>query len=153
MPIDITCPSCEKKISVPDKAVGGRIMCTKCGEIIPVPKSLVPRSRGGGEEEIASYKTEVSPGNFRQVLSDFRSGLTRPQGLGICGLCLALLSIALICYPPLAIAISSLALLLNLVGLSMAWYRRDKKAMTFPLAGIAASILSLVLALLPSFSK
>jgi hypothetical protein len=149
MPISIVCPSCEKKLSVPEKAAGTRIMCTKCGEIIPVPKSLVPRK----EEELPVYKKEASPGNLRQALSDFKAMLTKPQGLGICGLSLALLSIPLMCILPVAISLSSVGLAVSLLGVALAWYRRDRKALSFPLVGIVANILSLLLAFLPEIGK
>src|SRR5688572_26908834 len=37
MPVDVTCSSCQRKMRVPDTALGKRIKCPKCQTIIDVP--------------------------------------------------------------------------------------------------------------------
>jgi hypothetical protein len=153
MAIAIVCPSCEKKLNVPENAAGTRVMCTKCGEIIPVPRSAGRRSKLE-EEGVAAYAREDAPASsLRKMLRDLKAGLTQPQGLGICGLCLAMASICLMCVLALSLSLSGLAMLLGVIGLLLALYRRDKKAMTFPLGAMAAGILALILALLPNLHK
>ncbi|MEQ8786705.1 MAG: NINE protein [Pirellulaceae bacterium] len=40
MPIEVTCPECNKRLRVPDKTAGKKIKCPKCAGVIAVPDPL-----------------------------------------------------------------------------------------------------------------
>ncbi len=58
MPIEVKCPSCQRKFRVPDKAAGKRIKCPKCTGAISVPAGQAPAASGGAP---ASTAPAVAP--------------------------------------------------------------------------------------------
>ncbi|HTU89432.1 MAG TPA: hypothetical protein VMF69_04985 [Gemmataceae bacterium] len=152
----IACPSCHKKIRLPDHLAGRRIMCPRCEAVITVPTELVK-----AVEEAAAVET-TSPVE--------EPPFPLPARLGIISLILGILSTFLVCAPILnylSIGLSSVGLLLGLGGLyrsrtdseplppSVAggvgiWNGFGTRVRDYPLAGVAACLLSLLLTLLPT---
>jgi hypothetical protein len=106
----IVCPCCRKKINPPDRLIGRRVMCPRCDTPIVVPTELVEAV------EEAAAKEPTSP----------REDLPFPLAarLGIAAMVLGTISIAIMCLPYtfyLSIGLSSVGLLLGLVGVYYAW--------------------------------
>jgi hypothetical protein len=156
--LDAICPSCHKKLHIPDHLAGRRIACPRCGEALTAPVMLP-----GAVEDVAAEQASSAPEDQPFPLS---------ARLGILGLALGVASILLLCVPVIgyiSIGLSVLGLLAALggllcgrpsdrvplspqrireVGLPEGFGRR---ASDYSLAGLLASFLALALALLPFF--
>jgi hypothetical protein len=156
MAIAATCPSCKRALHVPEGLAGRRVSCPRCGHPLRVPLPL-------------SFEAAAAPS----------PGSVRPQAdgaaplsarLGIAALALGLCSVLVLCVPLVGYAspgLSGLGLLLGFSGLLRArWECRKVVAPPlvgraewpyvfrgdlpdYPLAGTAACLLALALALLP----
>jgi|GEM_PF-5910587 hypothetical protein len=151
----IVCPSCHKKIHPPDHLAGRRIMCPRCEAVIVVPTELVEVMESASLGETAS-PTEEPP-------------FPPAARLGITALVLGIISIFLLCVPfgsYLSIGLSSIGLLLGLGGLYRAridseplppavaggvgiWGGFGTRVRDYPVGGITACFLALILALWP----
>lgn len=154
----IVCPSCRKKFHPPDHLAGRRVMCPRCETVIVVPTEIVQAM-----EEAASVQISAS--------SDEDAPFPLTARLGIISLVLGMISFVLICAPSviyLSIGLSSIGLLLGLGGLFRArtdseslppsvaggvglWGGFGTRVRDYPLAGVAACLISLLLTLLPIF--
>jgi len=166
MSIAVVCPSCRKKLKVPDKAAGRKVLCPKCQGGIPVPElepQEEPKMERQEEEPVAPPRTAPTPKQeaeaeeptfttptptLREWLSGFTEGATLPKGLGITSLVLALLSVPVLCIPFVSIGLSGLGLILGLWGLVA--QRRKGAEKFYPLVGMGASGVALALALFTS---
>jgi len=159
----VLCPSCHRKLRVPDRLAGREITCPRCNEAVPVP--------GGERSLLVAEGDEPLP---ESSLSDAPESLAPPARLGMVAMVLGVLSITVLCLPfvgYVAIALSSVGLFLGIWGLLKARAggteaaasppageaevprRFGERDRDYPLAGIAACLLSLVLTLLPFFFR
>jgi hypothetical protein len=156
MPVHVKCTSCRKRLHVPDHLAGHRVTCPRCGGAVSVPLPEAP------EAAPAPPSTEHG--------EDTLGTLPRFGRLGVVSLGLGLLSVVVLCVPLVgsaSLALSGLGLLVGLCGLfDFARERRGGlvlrattegqtmsggggRALNYPLAGTAVSLVALVLALLP----
>lgn len=155
MAVVLRCPSCHRQVKVPERLAGHRVTCPRCGEVLPVP---LP--------EPLPEAAPPSPPDAEETLD----ALPRYGRVGVVSLGLGLLSVLIVCVPLVgyaSLALSSLGLLLGLValldftrarfgghGLRPATGGRlmcgyDTRALNYALAGTGASLVALVLTLLP----
>jgi hypothetical protein len=151
------CPSCNKKLSLPDHLAGRRIICPHCGEGFRTSAELAEVM---GKMDLAHESSEPEEPPFPPSAR-----------LGIAGMALGLVSILSLCLPGigyfLSIGLSILGLLAALGGLLRA--RPDetvplserlirdvgipaglgRQARNYSLAGLLTCFLALVLALAP----
>ena len=145
------CPSCGHKLRVPEHLADRGIVCDACGEILPGPAlpHALPEARAG-------HSPEAPP-------------LPLPARLGIASVALGLSSVPVLCVPVVgyaALPLSGVGLLLGLGGLLAALAggagaprsapggaatlgHFGARGRDYPLAGVAACLLALVLGLLP----
>ena len=142
----IACPCCGHKMRVPDHLAGRRVSCPRCREAVVAPATASP---GAGP-------------------------LPLPARLGVAALALGLASVLVLCVPVVgyaSVALSGAGVALGLAGLLAAlaggrgapagppagvagWPRRfGARAWEIPLAGLAACLLALALALLPTLTR
>jgi hypothetical protein len=154
---EVVCPSCRKKIHPPEHLAGRRVTCPRCEAVIVVPEELAQAI-----EEAAAVETP-SPIEEPHFPPSAR--------LGIIAMALGLGSVLIMCLPIigyLSIGMSGIGLLLGLGGLFRArtdseplppqvaaggmgiWGSFGTRTRDYPLAGVAACLLALILALLPS---
>ncbi len=153
----IVCPSCGKKMRLPDNLAGRSVMCTRCDAVIAVPASLVEAVEKAAAKETSPPPEEDPP-------------FPLPARLGIIALVLGMISSLLTCVPLvhyITIGMSGIGLLLGLGGLYRA--RTDSEPLPpsvasgvgiyngfgtrvrdYPLAGVAACLFALLLTLLPT---
>jgi hypothetical protein len=144
MSIDVACPTCKRKNSVPDTLVGRRVICRHCGNPVRVPWPEAPAP-------------EAPP-------APVATALPRSASLGIASLVLGLLAVIALCLPVIgnvSFVLSGIGLVLGLYSLTSSGRERarvgkrrtgeglDGRAVNFPLAGTAACLLALALASLP----
>jgi hypothetical protein len=156
----VICPSCRKKLRPPDRLAGRRITCPRCDEVLVVPVELPEEV-----QDVEDVETPSAPED---------PPLPPSARLGLLGLILGVASILLLCVPfigYLSIGLSIAGLLSALAGL---WRVRpeDKVAISseavrgaglpgnfgtrardYPLAGMVACFLALILALLPALFR
>lgn len=152
----IVCPSCRKKLRLPDQFAGRRVMCPRCDEVLVVPTELVKVVEDAGTTEETSPPEEDLP-------------FPKPARWGIIALVLGMISTFMKCVPWInyvAIGLSGLGLLLGLSGLYRA--RTDSQPLPpsvasgagicagfgtrvrdYPLAGVVACLFSLLLNMWP----
>src|SRR2546421_10755068 len=122
----LTCPACEHPISVADSAAGKRVMCGKCGEIIPVPRSFIYPDE---DDAVAPYGRSW-PRSWRDQIGQMRQGLGEPQIQGIVAMGTGLLSILLLCLPDagfyMGSVLSGFGLLLGIIGTIQVLWRRGR---------------------------
>jgi hypothetical protein len=151
MPGTFDCPSCGKKLTVPERPIGNRMMCTKCGEIIPIPKALLRGGEEAGPDDVPAYKHEETPASLRGFWADLSAGVRQPKGLGIGALIFALAGILILCIPYAgyygSLSLGGVGLAAGLIGLCLSLLRK-KKDVNYPLAGVGACILTIILAIL-----
>lgn len=153
----IVCPSCAKKMRLPDNLAGRRVMCTRCDAVIPVPANLAAVAEEAAVKETTPSAEEDLP-------------FPLPARLGIVALVLGMISSLLTCVPLVqyvAIGLSGVGLLLGLGGLYRArtdseplppevaggtgiWGGFGTHVRDYPLAGVAACLIALLLTLLPT---
>lgn len=153
----IVCPSCAKKMRLPDHLAGRRVMCTRCDAVIAIPADLVEVADKAPPPETAAPPEEDQP-------------FPLPARLGIVALVLGMISSLLTCVPLVhyvSLGMSGVGLLLGLGGLFRA--RTDSEPLPtavasgtgicggfgtrvrdYPLAGVAACLIALLLILLPT---
>lgn len=157
---EVVCPSCRRKIHPPEHLAGRRVICPRCEAVIVVPAELAKAI-----EEAAT--AETSP-----PVED--PPFPPSARLGILSLGLGLTSILIMCLPLLgylSIGLSGIGLFLGLGGLYRSrtdseplppqavaggvgiWGGFGTRARDYPLAGIVACFLALILTLLPSLLK
>jgi hypothetical protein len=156
MPVHVKCLSCRKRLHVPDHLAGRRVTCPRCGEAVPVPAPEAP-------------ETAPAPASAEHE-EDALTALPRFGRLGVVSLGLGLLSVVVLCVPVVgyaSLALSGLGVLVGLCGLfDFLRERRGRsavrvtpggqtmsgggaRALNYPLAGTAVSLVALALALLP----
>jgi hypothetical protein len=154
---DVVCPSCRKKIHPPERFAGRRVTCPRCESVIVVPAELAQ-----AVEEAAAVET---PSPIEEL------HFPPSARLGIIALALGLASVLIMCLPIigyLSIGMSGIGLLLGIGGLFRArtdseplppqvvtggmgiWGGFGTRTRDYPLAGIAACLLALILTLLPT---
>ncbi|MHB1426404.1 MAG: hypothetical protein ACYC3I_24845 [Gemmataceae bacterium] len=153
---EIVCPSCRKRIHPPDHLAGRRVTCPRCNAVVVVPAELIKVVEEVSTAETSSSIEEPSfPKSVR---------------LGILALGLGLVSILFLCLPfigYLSIGLSCAGLVAGFLGCYHArkdenaslpsvvatgagvWDGFGARARDYPLAGVAACLLALILALLP----
>lgn len=156
----IVCPSCHKKFPPPDGLAGRRVKCPRCETFIAVPIELVQ-----AVQEAGSGKTSTSP--------DLDMPFPLAARLGVIALILGMISFILLCAPVVSyvsIGLSSVGLLLGLGGLFRArreseslppsiaggvgiWNGFGTRVRDYPLAGLAACFVALLLALAPTLMQ
>lgn len=151
----VRCSSCRKNLRVPDHLAGRRVTCPKCNEVLVVPVELPEPIEEASAPDPAFPEEESLPTSAR---------------VGIVALALACVSILILCLPIVryaSIVLSAAGLPLSLWGLhrartdggqtlSHALIAGDRpgvgfgtRAQHYPLAGVGACLISLVLSLLP----
>jgi hypothetical protein len=156
MAIRVVCPSCRRRIRVPDHLAGKRVTCPRCDEALRVPA-------WGGEP------TEPVVGPVPGAGTAYAEDALPLSGrLGVVALALGLCAVLVLCLPVIGyvgIALSALGLLLGLGGLAeylkeasrgRGVGRRAARSLpvsahpvSYPLAGTAVCLAALALALLP----
>jgi hypothetical protein len=157
MTILVVCPSCKRRLHVPEKLAGRRVTCTRCGEAVRAPLAEEPK------QEAASFT--ASP---RASEAAIAAEAPLSSRLGIAALALGLLAILVVCVPVLGYAslgLSGLGLMLALSGFYCA--RKDgvrrfhspagvpgmhplgRPDLNFPLGGMLVCLLAAALVLLP----
>jgi hypothetical protein len=145
----VTCPSCKRKLRVPDRLDDRLLICPGCNEAVPVPNRK------------AEYLRLVDNASTPQGPARSTAGeelLSLPARLGAVSMLLGVLSVLVLCLPYVgyaALGLSGVGLLLGLWGLASAYLggghpggvRQPEKS--YPLGGVAACLLALALALLP----
>ncbi len=165
----VVCPSCRKKLHPPARLAGRRVTCPKCDEVFVLPDDLQD-----SEEELAAKTPEPEPEpEAEPAIEDMP--LPASARLGIVSLILGVASILFLCLPFIggyaSIGLSGIGLLLALGGLLRTWTDGDEalslshaggtkfwgsfgaRARDYPLAGVGACVLALMLALLPSLFR
>jgi hypothetical protein len=153
----VVCPSCRKKLRVPDHLAGRKVTCPKCDGVIVVPVEL--------PEPIAD--TPAPDPSFLE-----EEPLPMSARLGLVAFSLGTGAILVLCLPVLggyaSIGMSGFGLLVGLRGLHRArsdgggtlshslaaggagiWSGFGARAEHYPMAGLGVCLLALVLALLP----
>ena len=151
----VSCPSCLKKLRVPDHLAGRKVTCPRCDEVLVVPVEL-PES----VEETVLPEEDLPE----------EEPLPTSARVGIVSLALGCISVMIMCLPIVgyaSIVLSAAGLPLGLWGLLRS--RTDgtqtlshtltgsaataggfgTRAQHYPLAGIGACLIALVLSLLP----
>jgi hypothetical protein len=152
----VVCPHCRKKLEPPDHLAGRRVLCPRCDTAIVVPTELVK------VVEEAERRETPSPAEDPPFPLSAR--------LGIIAMFLGTVSILILCIPIfgfLSIGLSGIGLLLALAGLFRTrtdseslppaiaggvgiWGGFGTRVRDYPLGGVAACLLALLLALLPT---
>ena len=147
----VTCPSCHRKLRVPDQLAERLLICPGCNEAVPVPNRKAEYLR---LVDNASSPPGPAPSAAGEELLPF------PARLGALSMLLGVLSVLVLCLPYVgyaALGLSGVGLLIGLWGLASAYLsgahfggiRRPEKS--YPLGGVAACLLALALALIPFF--
>jgi hypothetical protein len=152
----VVCPSCHHKLRPPAHLAGRRVTCPNCLEAVTVPVPAIP------EGVVADLPAAEEPSTTDPPPT--------PVRLGMAALALGLGSVLVLCLPVigyLSLALSGVGVLLGLWGwwhalragtgtrggtlVRGSWVRGGfgTRAGDYPLAGIAACLLALTLALLP----
>jgi hypothetical protein len=156
----VICPSCHRPLPAPNTEAGCYVVCPKCAEAVLV----AAKPEKDAEAALAAGPPEPLP-------EPEAPPLPRPARFGVAAVALGLLAVMLLCVPVLgyyaAVSLSGAGLLVGLWGLGASLAPGGaarggsgaggaapvagflKPARDFPLAGIAACLLALVLALLP----
>jgi hypothetical protein len=74
VPIAISCPSCARRVRLPDDAAGRRFRCPNCHGVIPTPAAKRPVIRP--EDEIDSGFVDESAGPNASMLDDAPTPIT-----------------------------------------------------------------------------
>jgi len=102
MPIEITCPECEKMYKVKDEAAGKKFRCKGCQAVIPIPADAQPAEPDpwdvGGEEDpelppVVRKRRPAPVKRSREVVRESSGGgmpVTVMISVGINGLTLAM---------------------------------------------------------------
>ena len=153
----VACPACQRKLRIPDDLPGRKVTCPRCHQTVPVRHSSQPLA----EEDAPSTEPP---------LSEAPEPLRPSARLGMIAMVLGVFSIPVLCIPFVgyaAILLSGVGLFLAVRGLLIAQPsgtrevssspaegaakspRFGERDRDYPLAGIAACVLALILALLP----
>jgi hypothetical protein len=150
----IICPSCEHRVPVAENAANKRVMCSKCGEILLVPRSAFDHE--DSHDAADDLAGEASPPMWRKVLRGMFESLADSKNLGLVVLGMGLLSFLLLCIPTagfhLGLFLSGLGLLLG-VGGTMRCVLGKRRGVGYLLGGCGACFLALLLILLPRLSS
>jgi hypothetical protein len=169
-----SCPLCGFELRVPEHLAGRLMVCPGCGELVPGPR---PDGERGLPRALAAppgterhrLTAALHSAAHEQSEPPPEPPFPVPARLGVASLVLGLASILILCVPIVgyaAVGLSALGLLLGLGGLGgvLAGYGAGRPVLPrnpsasvhfgervrdFPLAGIAACLLALGLALLP----
>src|SRR5690349_3319550 len=104
----VSCPSCRKKVRVPDHLAGRRVTCPRCDEVLVVPDELPESVEEVVVPEADAPEEEPLPTSAR---------------VGIVALILACVSVMIMCLPVIgyaSIVLSAVGLPLSLWGLHRA---------------------------------
>src|SRR5260370_35719680 len=91
----MSCPACGHSISVAENAAGKRVMCSKGGEIIHVPRSLIYPN----EDDVLAPYGRPRPRNWRDHFKQHRQSLADPKIQGLVSTWRGLPPILLSCLP------------------------------------------------------
>lgn len=163
MSVGVTCPSCGKRLRIPNHLTGRQTMCPGCNDFIAVPRAgsspLEQRKGGGGGPALA-----LAP-------ESEEAALPWHGRLGLLSALVGLLAVPVLCLPVVgyaAPALSGLGLLAGLTALTGAWLDEPPtpapaapgtagaprtfgaRPTDFPLAGVAACLAGLALTLVPA---
>jgi hypothetical protein len=161
MSIRLRCPACRKGLRVPDHLAGRRVTCPRCEGALEVPPAETLAEVTAGAEAPAEEPPVPDVPDWPW-----------PSRFGLFSAGLGLLSVLVLCLPEIgyvAIALSGVGLLLGLWALAGALMKGTPgpgpavagggvaggfgaRAIDLPLAGVAASSVALILALLPILS-
>jgi hypothetical protein len=162
MSVRVTCPSCGKRLHIPEHLTGRRTMCPGCNDFFAVPRSEPsPLEQRKGSHAVPAPAPADAPEE---------AALPWHGRLGLLSALLGLLAVPGLCLPIVgyaAPALSGLGLLAGLTALTGAWLDGPLPAaaaapgtagaprgfgsrpMDFPLAGVAACLVGLILTLVP----
>jgi predicted Zn finger-like uncharacterized protein len=85
MPINTDCPSCNRKLRVPDELLGKKVKCPTCGTVFQADESsspLLPASDRGEEPALSSPAEERAPVDQQRDLEKDEEGALGPPGPG-----------------------------------------------------------------------
>ena len=147
MPIEFRCPRCDKLLRTPDGTAGKQTRCPECGAIVPVPMVREPPTQPDAPASgpFADRDFQAAGGEIPYGAPDFyRDGgdPSRNRTFAIYSLVLGISGLVLSCCCPL------LTLPLAITGLVLGIMARQSEQRAMATAGIALSIVALVLALL-----
>jgi hypothetical protein len=158
MTVAVACPNCKREIPVAEGQSGRWFVCPRCNETVFIPGPEDPPERARALNEPVDPEAEEAPVVFSPA-----------DRLGITALVLGTVSVLILCIPFVglaAFALSSAGLTIGLRGLYVA--RRDQPPagtraarkrrrkgrarefpVNYPLAGIVACLIALLLAFIP----
>jgi hypothetical protein len=157
---EVVCPTCHKKLRPPDRLAGRRVTCPRCEAVLTVPLSTDSDEQIPTDLPAPDLEPEDPP-------------LPQSARFGIVALFLGCISILIMCLPIIGYAsliLSSVGVPVALWGLLRARYEGNemiyrstlggagivgsfgKRARDYPVAGIVACLLALVLAIVPILS-
>jgi hypothetical protein len=141
MAVHVPCPGCGEKLRVPTKFAGRRMMCPRCDEAFRVPYEERPPAAGEPAHDAVP--------------------MTVSDRLGVAALALGVFSVLILCVPFVgyaSIGLSGLGFFLSVGGLlcspraaggAGATFGLGGRPISYPLAGLAACLAALALALVP----
>jgi hypothetical protein len=159
MSLPIPCPSCKRRLYVPEKLAGRRVTCPRCGEAV---RAVLPEEPA---QEAPTHPAATS--TAAAAAADEAPLSTR---LGITALVLGLLSILILCVPVVgygSLGLSGIGFLFAVAGLVCARNDRTrgvrpplpaegqglpaigKRDLNYSLGGMVVCLLAEALALLP----
>jgi hypothetical protein len=154
----IVCPSCQDPVPVAENAAKKRVMCLRCGEIIPVPAPTDDdlESPTPGPDIGDSLTQDVGPLTWRDQLGQVFEALAEPRHLGLVVLGMGLLSFLLLCIPTVGfytgVFLSCLGLFIGVSG-TIVCLLQHGRGVTYLLGGSGTCLLALVLVLLPRLTS
>src|SRR5689334_16819561 len=110
MPVRVACPSCRRRLRVPEDLAGRRVTCPRCNHALDVP----PPEEAPAEEPVSAPSPEAEP----EALP-----LPLPTRLGVVALGLGLASVLVLCLPVVGYVspvLSGAGLMLGTCGLMCA---------------------------------
>ncbi len=127
-------------------------MCSKCGEIIHVPRSLIYPN----EDDVLAPYGRPWPRNWRDQFKQHRQSLADPKIQGLVSMGMGLLAILLLCLPDAGFYMGSVlcgcGLLLGIIGTIQLVLRRGP-GFRYLLGGMGVCIGAFVLIVLPRILK
>jgi hypothetical protein len=151
----VVCPSCQRKVRVPEHLAGRQLICPACNDAVETPSLEAAYLR------IVEHTPPPGPA----LTSAAEAPLSLPARLGALSMFLGTFSVLVLCLPFVGYAapgISGIGLLIGFCGLVSACLgggsapaggirsrRFGERGPDYPLAGIGMCLLALTLALLP----
>jgi hypothetical protein len=146
----VVCPSCQRKMRVPENLAGRQLICPGCNDAVEPPEP----------EPEPDYLRAVEhfPQSGAALPSTEGAQLSPPARLGALSMILGTLSVMVLCLPYVgyaALVFSGVGLLIGLGGLVSAFLHGAPRGAFrqpdggYPLAGVGICLLALTLTLLP----